>query len=205
MAKQVVYRAKVDVEETVVGVQCNVCGTVRTEDEYGKYEFRENVHSIVVAGGWGDRYPTDLETIGFDVCGDCLRAWTSTFKVPPSSTHMSAREAYSAIHSEDGSTWIVDGCWARPEGTDFSEPCSEWDNHDPVPGLGVWRHFKGRLYEVVNHTRSAIAPYEYLVVYRALYDDSKTFVRPLSMWSEEVPSTEEPGRLVRRFEPYCWR
>jgi len=60
---------------------------------------------------------------------------------------------------------------------------------------GVYRHFKGNLYELVgiaNHSETL----EEMVVYRALYGDGGLWVRPASMWCENV---EHEGRTVSRF------
>ncbi len=60
---------------------------------------------------------------------------------------------------------------------------------------GIYRHFKGNLYEVHcvalnSETR------EPMVVYRALYGEREMWVRPASMWNEEV---EYDGETVPRF------
>lgn len=62
--------------------------------------------------------------------------------------------------------------------------------------LGIYKHFKGNLYEVV-----AVAKYsetlEDMVVYKALYGDGDVWVRPLSMWDDVV---ERDGNKFKRFE-----
>lgn len=61
---------------------------------------------------------------------------------------------------------------------------------------GKYRHFKGGEYEVLctaTHTETL----EEEVVYRALYGEGRMWVRPLSMWLEEV---EYNGKMVKRFE-----
>lgn len=61
---------------------------------------------------------------------------------------------------------------------------------------GKYRHYKGNEYEVIgvaNHSETL----EKMVVYRALYGEGNIWVRPLSMWDEEV---EVNGNMVRRFE-----
>ena len=63
---------------------------------------------------------------------------------------------------------------------------------------GKYRHFKGNLYEVVDmaiHSETL----EKMVVYRPLYGDQALWVRPASMWFDEV---EAGGEKRRRFEPY---
>ncbi|MCA0975629.1 DUF1653 domain-containing protein [Halomonas denitrificans] len=56
-------------------------------------------------------------------------------------------------------------------------------SHPPVPG--IYRHYKGALYEVcgvAQHSENE----EALVVYRALYGDYGLWVRPLAMFCESV-------------------
>ena len=50
---------------------------------------------------------------------------------------------------------------------------------------GLYRHFKGNEYEVLciaTHSETM----ERMVVYRALYGECGVWVRPASMWNEEV-------------------
>ena len=67
-----------------------------------------------------------------------------------------------------------------------------------IPELkkGQYRHYKGNLYEVIDVARHS-ENLEYMVVYRALYGDFGLWVRPLSMFIEEV---EIDGKLLKRFE-----
>ncbi len=61
---------------------------------------------------------------------------------------------------------------------------------------GLYRHYKGQNYEVLDvacHSETN----EYLVVYRALYGERGLWVRPLSMFVEQV---EVDGVSVPRFE-----
>ena len=51
--------------------------------------------------------------------------------------------------------------------------------------LGRYRHFKGGEYEVIgiaHHSETM----EDMVVYRALYGEGDLWVRPVSMWDEDV-------------------
>ena len=61
--------------------------------------------------------------------------------------------------------------------------------------LGKYRHYKGGEYEAVaiaHHSETL----EDMVVYRALYGEGEYWVRPLSMWCEEVTVN---GKTVLRF------
>lgn len=79
---------------------------------------------------------------------------------------------------------------------------------DPLPPLptspapGLYRHYKGALYEVIGVVRHSeeLAPY---VLYRCVDErgqklDEQFWVRPHRMWSE--PVTHE-GRTTLRFAP----
>ena len=62
--------------------------------------------------------------------------------------------------------------------------------------IGKYRHFKGNEYEVLyiaTHSESL----EKMVVYRALYCERGVWVRPLSMWNEEIT---RDGKTFKRFE-----
>lgn len=62
----------------------------------------------------------------------------------------------------------------------------------PVPGL--YRHYKGRDYEVIDTAQHSETG-EQLVVYRCLYGDYGLWVRPLQMFLEFV--TVEGKRIPR--------
>ena len=74
-------------------------------------------------------------------------------------------------------------------------------DHDlpPLPVLapGIYRHFKGNLYDVMGVARHSES-LEPQVVYRALYGERGLWVRPLSMFVEQI---EREGRLQPRFAP----
>lgn len=60
---------------------------------------------------------------------------------------------------------------------------------------GRYRHFKGNEYLVLFTARHSETG-EKMVVYRALYDDGDVWVRPASMWNEEIV---RDGKTFRRF------
>ncbi len=62
--------------------------------------------------------------------------------------------------------------------------------------LGRYRHFKGNEYEVLGVVRHS-ETLEELVLYKALYGEGGTWVRPIAMWNEEV---ERDGKTFKRFE-----
>lgn len=64
------------------------------------------------------------------------------------------------------------------------------------PALGVYRHFKGGLYEVIGIAKDSETQ-EPLVVYRALYGSGDLWVRPVGMFQERVTVD---GDDVPRFE-----
>lgn len=66
--------------------------------------------------------------------------------------------------------------------------------HELIPG--VYRHYKGPLYDVIGVARHSETE-ELLVVYRPQYGERALWVRPLSMFTEQVIVD---GRSVPRFE-----
>jgi hypothetical protein len=62
--------------------------------------------------------------------------------------------------------------------------------------IGKYRHYKGGEYEVVGFAKHS-ETLEDMVIYKALYGERGTWVRPLSMWEELV---EVGGKSVKRFE-----
>ncbi len=62
--------------------------------------------------------------------------------------------------------------------------------------LGLYRHFKGNIYELIAVAKHS-ETLEEMAVYRALYGERVVWVRPLSMWEETV---EVGDKTVKRFE-----
>ena len=62
--------------------------------------------------------------------------------------------------------------------------------------LGIYKHFKGNKYEVIGVAKHS-ETLEEMVVYKALYGDGGIWVRPISMWDEEVL---HEGKKKKRFE-----
>ena len=60
---------------------------------------------------------------------------------------------------------------------------------------GRYRHFKGNEYDVIGVARDSESEQEF-VVYRALYGERGLWIRPLSMFTEEI---ERDGRREPRF------
>ncbi|MCF0117200.1 MAG: DUF1653 domain-containing protein [Bacilli bacterium] len=61
--------------------------------------------------------------------------------------------------------------------------------------LGIYKHYKGNYYEVIGLAKHS-ETLEQMVVYKALYGDYGTWVRPAYMWNEEVIVN---GQKVKRF------
>ena len=66
---------------------------------------------------------------------------------------------------------------------------------NPIP-LGLYRHYKGSLYEAVGFAKHS-ETLEDMVIYRALYGEGAVWVRPLFMWENPI---EVDGRTIKRFE-----
>ena len=62
--------------------------------------------------------------------------------------------------------------------------------------LGIYRHYKGNLYQVLHIAKHSESEEE-LVVYRALSQAYGVWVRPLAMFAETV---EVNGEAVQRFK-----
>lgn len=64
----------------------------------------------------------------------------------------------------------------------------------------IYRHFKGNLYKVEDVATHSETGEEY-VVYRAMYDDKGLWIRPKTMFLEEVDKKKYPDvKQKYRFE-----
>jgi len=61
---------------------------------------------------------------------------------------------------------------------------------------GIYRHFKGNLYELIGIARHS-ETLEPMVVYRALYGEGGLWVRPADMWNETVIKENYHGPRFR--------
>ena len=75
---------------------------------------------------------------------------------------------------------------------------------DDAPSPGIYKHYKGNLYQVFGLARHSESE-EWLVVYQALYGEKGFWVRPLTIWLEPVAKKTEAAHSevdagVQRFE-----
>ena len=61
---------------------------------------------------------------------------------------------------------------------------------------GKYKHYKGNEYEVIAMARHS-ETLEDMVVYRALYGEGGVWVRPASMWNDEIELPD--GTITHRF------
>ena len=61
---------------------------------------------------------------------------------------------------------------------------------------GKYKHYKGNEYQVL-FTAKHSETLEEMVVYKALYGNSEIWVRPASMWNEDVALAD--GTTIKRF------
>lgn len=57
--------------------------------------------------------------------------------------------------------------------------------HQPTLTRGIYRHYKGNHYQVLDLVRHSETE-EWLVLYKALYNDFSLWVRPFDMFTETV-------------------
>lgn len=76
-------------------------------------------------------------------------------------------------------------------------PTNDYPMNTPIT-RGIYRHYKGNLYEVLELARHSETEEE-LVVYRALYGDYGVWVRPLAMFTECVGDGVPRFALLKAF------
>lgn len=64
------------------------------------------------------------------------------------------------------------------------------DSNRGAPIPGIYKHYKGNLYQVLGLARHSETE-EWLVVYQALYGKKGFWVRPLTLWLEPVSHNDE--------------
>jgi hypothetical protein len=164
------------IEETIEAMVCNKCGREVTD----RYLFAE-INSFTASGGWASVYPSDMATISFDICGECLFEFVRTFKLPPFDSLDSLGDRESAIHTESGE--VV-------EFRDLDDLIIR-DRHlhprvdsGPHPNTGQWEDSSGAIVEVL---RTLWDPErgEWLVAYKYLdHPHGSISVTPLTKWNE---------------------
>jgi hypothetical protein len=77
------------------------------------------------------------------------------------------------------------------------EPCQKETVAAPLVKSGIYRHFKGKMYEVYGVAPVVDMPDCFYVVYRPLYGDRGIVLRP---YSEFVETVNRNGKLQQRFE-----
>ncbi len=67
---------------------------------------------------------------------------------------------------------------------------------EPAIAIGYYQHYKGAYYQVIHLARHSETA-EWLVIYRALYDDFGMWARPAKMFAQTV---EIAGEQLARFQ-----
>lgn len=60
---------------------------------------------------------------------------------------------------------------------------------------GRYRHFKGNEYRIIGFGKHS-ETLETMVIYKALYGEGEIWLRPISMWNEEIT---RDGKTFKRF------
>jgi hypothetical protein len=181
------HSLEVVVNEKLKSLTCNKCGSSTRSDDSGKfldYTLSE-FHNIVLSGGYGSTYPSDREHISFDVCSTCLEDWVKSFKHPPLPNNTFSLTQYQATHTETGEVLTGDVTYIQRTDAEDKHKLNE-DSLQFLPLLGVWEHFKGGMYKVLNVVWDP-RDGAWIVIYVSL--DGKTdttWARPLSMWQERI-------------------
>lgn len=208
-----VLRKSVETIEVWDGATCDCCGKALETNHWAKdhRNFVEGAWNILrVTGEYGNDFPPDGDTVEIVVCDACLEAWVGTFKTPPAVTGMmfGGYGPQEATHSETGEVMLYwrnnPGGWIWPKDSDEPEHDDQTDEGWPTEvdprqralhAGDVWQHFKGQDY-VIKAVGYDSRDHGMLVVYQALYGDSKVWCRPADMWFEEVARGEPRFRNI---------
>lgn len=212
-------RAKLVVDEIVQEIICNVCGEFKAilGEEDRDLVARNNLHDMSITGGYGTKFPGDLETAKFHVCGECLGAWVRTFAIAPDYTNGwgDPQPSVECFDSETAEERVYQWGWVRPASVSEAE-FETWyretgdllydklkeDEGRVLPTVpilrasSVWRHYKGDLYQVLSMDAYHWRTNERMVLYLGLYGDNPFYIQPLQRWFETVTDGQ------RRFTPF---
>lgn len=214
MAVEHVYRPVFQIHREKSFVSCNQCGRREECPRFDKDTYlHPHFNHFVAEGGYSSDYPGDLTQIEFHLCGVCLRALVAGFKIPVVEHWRMGREAVIVKHHETGEPLIVEDGWLRRptqelpakdaytaiyEISENDETGTEKEVYTPRPG--VWRHFKGNLYDVYDTVPEAETEILW-VIYRALYGTSNLYAQPMDDFIADV--SDRPERVQdQRFLPF---
>lgn len=188
MSSIMARRAKLSVVDVQIGVSCNKCGK-KCPDFEDSTGTRQEFHGFSASGSYSSKFPYDMTLLKFHLCADCLKVFVDSFAIPAEiSAPLTDFPIFRVLSSDDKSeSWFSYAAVGRDEaavrtfdGVDESEWDGDW------PELGIYRHFKGGLYEVVAGAYDIDHDNERVVVYRHLEGDSQLWFRPLRQWDQQI-------------------
>ncbi len=200
MAVNKTYRTKTTIEEVWGSVTCNCCGKSDKVSVNGYIP--SGYHRPTFSGGYGSDFPEDLDSFEAVICDACLKSWVDTWKVDPE-IKSGLYPRSKATHSETGEEYTIQSqvCWKGEEEPDWmvyetEGSLTEEDNAKMflIGKYHVWNHYKGKPYQTLGTVWDTEG--NIMVLYRALYGESKTYLRPMESWYEEIDDKE-----TFRFEP----
>ncbi len=74
------------------------------------------------------------------------------------------------------------------------------NKQQPQLAAGIYRHYKGNDYQVLGLVRHSETE-EWLVLYKTLYGDFSSWVRPLAMFTENVTTADGETPRFRLIQP----